>query len=233
MKINPLPWVASVALLLCDVVVAAPWKEPAAGTQAIPYKRVSEAFKALKNLDGATMSGDEAQGYSFRQADGRTQWFFTSFKHAAHPAVVRRISPVNGQGRSEMAILCEKRSTACEKLLELFAGMDGPIMLKRVVGTLRAVPPRDWSSGYGSRLIDAFRANLPVSGDWPDDVFAEVEVDMDRTGRIVGYRLIKSSGIEAWDAAVLGSVEKTEVLPLDSDGTAPLRIVMALWSRPR
>jgi len=233
MKIHPLPWVASVALLLCDVVVAAPWKEPAAGAQAIPYQRVSEAFKALKNLDAATMSGDEAQGYSFRQADGRTQWFFTSFKHAAHPAVVRRISPANGQGRSEMAILCEKRSTACEKLLERYQGIDGLDRMLVQAGSPGAVARKTWAPAYGSQLMNVVRANLLVSADWPGDAVAEVEVETERTGRVVGYRLIQSSGHEAWDAAVLRSVDKTEALPLDSDGTIPPRIVMVFRTRSK
>ena len=46
-----------------------------------------------------------------------------------------------------------------------------------------------------------------------------------------GRRLVKSSGVTAYDNAVLRAIDKTEVLPKDVDGTVPP--TMDIDFRPR
>jgi colicin import membrane protein len=50
---------------------------------------------------------------------------------------------------------------------------------------------------------------------------AEVEVRADANGTIISRKLLKSSGIKAWDEAVLKAIDKTETLPRDIDGRVP------------
>jgi colicin import membrane protein len=50
-------------------------------------------------------------------------------------------------------------------------------------------------------------------------------------GTILGAKLLKKSGQADWDEAVLKAIEKTEKLPLDTDGRIPPVIIMDL--RPR
>ena len=56
---------------------------------------------------------------------------------------------------------------------------------------------------------------------------AEVEVRCSPDGTIVGKKLVKSSGNSAWDNAVLKAIDKTEILPRDTDGRvhSPLLLV--------
>ena len=40
-------------------------------------------------------------------------------------------------------------------------------------------------------------------------------------GTIVGRRLVKASGNKEWDDAVLRALDRTEILPRDTDGRIP------------
>jgi colicin import membrane protein len=55
---------------------------------------------------------------------------------------------------------------------------------------------------------------------------AEVEVRVAPDGMIQSRRIVQSSGNKAWDDAVLRAIEKTAVLPKDTDGRVPQVIVM-------
>ncbi|RYF74479.1 MAG: TonB C-terminal domain-containing protein, partial [Comamonadaceae bacterium] len=51
---------------------------------------------------------------------------------------------------------------------------------------------------------------------------AEFEIRTSPDGTIVGTpRLIKSSGNPAWDEAALRAIQRTEVMPRDTDGRVP------------
>jgi colicin import membrane protein len=47
---------------------------------------------------------------------------------------------------------------------------------------------------------------------------AEVEIRVSPDGTIVGRRLVRSSGVAAWDEAVLRAIDKAGALPRDIDG---------------
>jgi hypothetical protein len=103
---------------------AAPWKDPQAGGNAIPYGTVSEALAALKSKPGVTIQGERPERILIAEADRRTQWSFTAVDDPSHPAVVRRIVRASSGARSEVSILCEIRSAHCEKLLVFFKRID-------------------------------------------------------------------------------------------------------------
>jgi colicin import membrane protein len=84
------------------------------------------------------------------------------------------------------------------------------------------------SDSYGGRIRARVKPNITfdpssVSG----NPAAEVEVRCAPDGTIVSRKLTKSSGNTAWDNAVLKAIDKTEILPRDTDGRvhSPLLLV--------
>ena len=77
------------------------------------------------------------------------------------------------------------------------------------------------SASYAGRVMARIKPNI-VFGDTPDgNPMATVEVRLAPDGTIVAKRLVKSSGVKAWDEAVLRAIERTEILPRDIDGRVP------------
>ena len=77
------------------------------------------------------------------------------------------------------------------------------------------------SASYAGRIMARIKPNI-VFGDTPDgNPIATVEVKLAPDGTIVAKRLVKSSGVKAWDEAVLRAIERTEILPRDIDGRVP------------
>ena len=58
---------------------------------------------------------------------------------------------------------------------------------------------------------------------------AEFDFRLAPDGTIVGTpRLVKSSGLPAWDQAALRALQKTEKLPRDIDGRVPSALIVQL-----
>lgn len=76
------------------------------------------------------------------------------------------------------------------------------------------------SASYQNRLAALFKRNIIFSNvdSIQGNPKAEVQVRVSSTGLILGAKLSKSSGVTAWDEAVLRAVEKTERIPLDENG---------------
>ena len=87
------------------------------------------------------------------------------------------------------------------------------------------------SASYAGRIMARIKPNI-VFGDPVDgNPVATVEVRLAPDGTIVGKRLVKSSGVKAWDDAVLRAIERTEILPRDTDGR--VRSPFEIDFRPR
>jgi colicin import membrane protein len=89
-------------------------------------------------------------------------------------------------------------------------------------GTGTAAESAGPSAGYAGRVSARIKANTrgysgPVTGVPAAEVLLNVAPD----GRIISRRVVKSSGVEAWDRAVLDAIDRTEVLPRDVDGRVP------------
>jgi TonB family protein len=80
------------------------------------------------------------------------------------------------------------------------------------------------SASYAGRLIARIKPNITFSGQVEGNPKAEVEVRATTDGTIVGRRITSSSGNRDWDEAVLRAIDKTEVLPRDTDGRVPSTI---------
>ena len=76
------------------------------------------------------------------------------------------------------------------------------------------------SASYKSKLAALFKRNITFSNvdSIQGNPRAIVQVKVSSTGLIMSSRLTKSSGIPAWDEAVLRAVEKAERFPLDENG---------------
>ena len=86
------------------------------------------------------------------------------------------------------------------------------------------------SASYAGRLVARIKPNITYPGDVVGNPRAEVEVKVGADGTILSRRIVHSSGNKAWDDAVLRAIDKTEVLPRDTDGRVPP--VLVLGFRP-
>ncbi len=93
--------------------------------------------------------------------------------------------------------------------------------------TVAAAQSAGPSAGYAGRIKARIKPNVVFNA---DDVagnpLASVEVRTAADGRIIGRKLIQSSGSAAWDDAVLRAIDKTEMLPRDTDGRVPSSLVI-------
>ncbi|MFZ4625872.1 MAG: TonB C-terminal domain-containing protein, partial [Rhodoferax sp.] len=87
------------------------------------------------------------------------------------------------------------------------------------------------SASYAGRIRARIKPNIVFTEDIAGNPTAEVEVRTAPDGTIIGHRLLKSSGVAAWDQAVIKAIDKTEVLPRDTDGTLPS--IFLLIFRPK
>jgi colicin import membrane protein len=110
--------------------------------------------------------------------------------------------------------------------MKRIAGLAGASGNENATGT--AMKSSGPSDSYGGRIRARVKPNITfdpssVSG----NPAAEVEVRCAPDGTIVSRKLTKSSGNTAWDNAVLKAIDKTEILPRDTDGRvhSPLLLV--------
>ena len=103
--------------------------------------------------------------------------------------------------------------------LARMAGMAGATGAAEANGTApRSSGP---SASYAGRIRARIKPNIVFTRDIAGNPTAEVEVRTSPDGTIVGRKLLQSSGVAAWDEAVLQAIDKTEVLPRDIDGRVP------------
>ena len=89
--------------------------------------------------------------------------------------------------------------------------------------------PRDAgpSANYAGRIKARIKPNIVFTEVLTTNPVAEVEVRTAADGSILGQRILKSSGVKAWDDAVLRAVERTGMLPRDTDGRIPSTLVIS------
>lgn len=83
------------------------------------------------------------------------------------------------------------------------------------------------SASYAGRVKARVKPNITFTDSIAGNPTAEVEVRCDAVGNILATKLIKSSGVAAWDDAVLRALEKTQVLPRDTDGRVPSPMILS------
>ena len=120
--------------------------------------------------------------------------------------------------RTELAAKLREQQLA--RMRELAGATGGPT----ATGTAQrdAAP----SAGYAGRIRARIKPNLVLVGEVSGNPKVEVEVRCAPDGRIIGRRVVKSSGNPVWDETVLRAIDKTEILPRDTDGRVPAAIVI-------
>jgi colicin import membrane protein len=79
---------------------------------------------------------------------------------------------------------------------------------------------------YSATIAQTIRQNIAVLKLPLDNPAAEVLVQVAPSGVIVHARLLKPSGSQDWDDAVVRAVYRTAKLPLDANGQVPGQIVL-------
>ena len=114
------------------------------------------------------------------------------------------------------AAAAEKRR---EDQLKRLAGIAGATGEPNSTGTAaRTAGP---SASYAGRIKARIMPNIVFGDTVAGNPQATVEVRAGPDGTIIGRKLLRSSGVPSWDEAVLRAIDKTEVLPRDTDGRVP------------
>jgi colicin import membrane protein len=127
--------------------------------------------------------------------------------------------------KAEEAKLAAQHEAQVKRILAQAGATGDPL------STGRATQTAGPSASYAGRIRARIKPNIVYSDAGGGNPLATVEVKLAPEGTIVGKRLVKSSGVPAWDEAVQRAIDKTEVLPRDIDGRVPPSIEIDF--RPR
>jgi colicin import membrane protein len=83
------------------------------------------------------------------------------------------------------------------------------------------------SAAYAGRIKARIKPNIVFTESVSGNPMTEFEVRLSPDGRINSKRMLRSSGVAEWDAAVERAIVRTEVLPKDIDGRVPPIIVLS------
>lgn len=124
------------------------------------------------------------------------------------------------QERKKQAAAEAARAAALrDAQLKRMAGLAGATGGETATGTaLKSSGP---SASYAGRIMARIKPNIVFTDVIDGNPAATVEVKLAPDGTIIGRRLLQSSGVKAWDDAVLRAIDRTEVLPRDVDGRVP------------
>jgi colicin import membrane protein len=117
--------------------------------------------------------------------------------------------------KEEEARQAKQREENLKRMLGQAAGTGAP----NATGT--AARDAGPSASYAGRIIARVKPNIVLTDEVPGNPSAVVELRCAPDGTIVGRRLVKTSGNKDWDEAVLRAIDRTEVLPRDTDGRVP------------
>ena len=127
--------------------------------------------------------------------------------------------------RADAKRLEAERQTNLQRIAGMAGATGGP---SDTGSALKASGP---SASYAGRIRGKVKPNIVFGDDIPGNPMAEVEVKCAPDGTILSKRVLQTSGHKAWDDAVIKALEKTEKLPLDTDGRVPS--VMVISFRPK
>ena len=147
-------------------------------------------------------------------------------KKATEKAKAEEKKRLQEQARQEAQDKADDASAQAmrQENLQRMQGMAGASGGPNATGTaLKSSGP---SATYAGRLVGRIKPNNTYPGDMVGNPRAEVEVRVAPDGTITSRRIVQSSGNKAWDDAVLRAIDKTEILPKDTDGRVPPFIVL-------
>lgn len=89
------------------------------------------------------------------------------------------------------------------------------------------------SANYAGRIVARIRPNITFPFEPSGNPTVDVRLIVMADGTITKWSVVKSSGVNEWDEAVLRAVEKTAVLPRDENGRVPPSMVLSVSRYPR
>jgi colicin import membrane protein len=82
------------------------------------------------------------------------------------------------------------------------------------------------SAAYAGLVKARIKPNIVFGEDVTGNPRAEIEVRAAPEGTIIARKIVKSSGVKAWDDAVLRAIDRTDTLPRDTDGRVPSALII-------
>lgn len=123
------------------------------------------------------------------------------------------------QDKQQLEAQAKQLEAQRQKNLQRMTGLAGANGGPTATGSaLKSAGP---SASYAGRIRARIKPNIVFTEDIAGNPTAEVEVRTAPDGTIIARKLLKSSGDKGWDEAVLKAIDKTEVLPRDTDGRVP------------
>lgn len=136
-------------------------------------------------------------------------------EQAAREAAAKEAARKAAAARAEEERLARQREENLARIRGL-AGASGPS-----TSTGQALRDAAPSASYAGRIMARIKPNIVLTGEVPDSAETTVEVKCAPDGRIVGRRIVRSTGHALWEEAVLRAIDRTEMLPRDVDGRVP------------
>lgn len=204
--------------------VAAPAPPPPAPRQAdIALEREKKRIEAEKKRQEAEKAEakKKAEAEKKRQEDKK--------KREAQEKAAKEKSQQQAQARAREEAEAKRAEALRQENLRRIQGMAGATGAPNATGNAtRSAGPSD---SYAGRIRARIKPNIVLVEDIPGNPVTEVEVRLAPDGTILGHRITKSSGVKAWDEAVLRALDRTAVFPRDIDGRVPTPLLLSF--RPR
>lgn len=176
-------------------------------------RRQKEKQLALEKQAQAKLKADKAD--KLKQDKLAKEKTALEAKKKAALDAKRKLALKEQQEKLENQKIEQQRETNLKRI----AGMAGATGSSSAQGS--AQKSSGPSASYSGRLAALFKKNINFSS--PESISgnpkATVEVRVSATGLILSSRLLTTSGVPAWDSAVLRAVEKTERIPADENGS--------------
>ncbi|MDB5892763.1 MAG: protein TolA [Rhodoferax sp.] len=150
-------------------------------------------------------------------------------RKATDAADAKRKADAAAQAQAQKAQQQKQAEALRQENLKRMQGLAGASGGATATGSaLQSTGP---SSGYGGRVKAKVVPNIVFPDDVAGNPTADVEVRSSPDGTIISRRLVKSSGVKAWDDAVLKAIDKTETMPRDADGRVPSPLIIGFSPR--
>jgi len=181
----------------------------------VEARKQREEQDRQKKLADARKKQDEQERLKKLEAQRQQQAQQVAQQNAAEEAKRKKadeLAKAKAKARQEDAKLAEIRNQNLARMKGL-AGAAGSADASGATG--RSGP----SASYAGRIAAQIKRNIVFNEIGSGNPSAVVQIKVAPDGTIIGRNLIKSSGMKAWDEAVLRAIDRTEVLPRDTDGS--------------
>lgn len=150
--------------------------------------------------------------------------------HVAHTRSVEYCKSTQIKNSQPVAEIFSTNSKSTLEIIESIVGKEPELPKNTTSNTndfsnpLNINPPLN----YAQRIVRSIQPNITFSGELPNGIpSCEVEIKVKPDGEIFSRRIIKSSGYQTWDSAVIRAIDRTARIPLDSDGKVPPILIIS------